>query len=232
MTQPIRDGLAPELKFTALDLTEAAVDGIFEGYASVFDTPDLARDVVVSGAFRESLKVRGAAGVRMLYQHDSNQPIGVWDRITEDHRGLKVRGRLTLEVERAREVLWLLRAGALDGLSIGFKAVRARRDAKSGLRRIEHIDLWEISVVTFPMQTSARISGVKASPFGGALPTHRQFERWLVRDAGLTRSQARALMRAGFDGLSTPRDAGADRTGEAQLADKIRQAAGLFKSAT
>ena len=226
-------GPAPELKFTALDLTDADTSGVFEGYASLFDREDLARDVIAAGAFRQSLSERGVQGVRMLYQHDPAHPIGVWERIEEDALGLRVRGRLTLETEKARDVLHLMRAGAIDGLSIGFKAKRTRRDQRSGIRRILELELWEISIVTFPMMPCARVHGVKCSPFGGTLPTERQFERWLVRDAGFTRGEARSLMRQGYGGLKSRRDAGTDAHDEAgQASEKIRRMTALIKSAT
>ncbi|MEW6121357.1 MAG: HK97 family phage prohead protease [Pseudomonadota bacterium] len=132
--------------------------GLIEGYACVFGEMDLGRDIVERGAFAQTLSARGPAGVRLLYQHDPAEPIGVWDEIGEDARGLFVRGRLSLEVRRAREVQSLVAEGALDGLSIGFKAVRARTDPKSRVRRLLSIDLWEVSVVTFPMQPGARIA--------------------------------------------------------------------------
>lgn len=137
--------------------------GSFEGYASLFGAEDQGRDVVMRGAFRASLARAGAASVRMLFQHDPAQPIGVWEAIREDARGLYVRGRLTLDVARAGEILALMREGALDGLSIGFRTRKAVRDARSGLRRLYEIDLWEISIVTFPMLPDARISAVKAA---------------------------------------------------------------------
>lgn len=137
-------------------------DGAFEGYASLFDVPDLGRDVVLPGAFRDSLRARGARGIKMLFQHDPAAPIGVWTDLVEDARGLYARGRLTTEVARAAEILALIRAGALDGLSIGFRASVARRESKNGLRRLSRIDLWEISVVTFPLLPQARITRVKA----------------------------------------------------------------------
>ncbi len=149
-----------EAAFLPLDLKSVATDGAFEGYASLFDRADLGNDIVLAGAFRDSLQRRGAAGIRMLFQHDPAQPIGVWETLREDAKGLFVRGRLLPDVARAREVLALMRAGAIDGLSIGFKAVRARRDRARGLRLIETIDLWEISVVTFPMLPEARIGAV------------------------------------------------------------------------
>jgi HK97 family phage prohead protease len=97
----------------------------------------------------------------MLFQHDPASPIGVWQEVREDSRGLFVRGKLTIEVARAREVLALMRAGAVDGLSIGFRTVRGRTDARTGVRRLMEVDLWEISVVTFPMLPAARVSAVK-----------------------------------------------------------------------
>ena len=109
---------------------------------------DLSGDVIAPGAFRDSLRARGPRGIRMLFQHDPSEPIGMWDELREDARGLFVRGRLLLAVARAREVHSLLRAGALDGLSIGFRAVAGRREARSGIRRLTRIDLWEISIVT------------------------------------------------------------------------------------
>jgi HK97 family phage prohead protease len=97
----------------------------------------------------------------MLFQHDPAQPIGVWLELREDGQGLFVRGRILPEVERGREVLALMRAGALDGLSIGFRTVEGRTEPKSGVRRLSRVDLWEISIVTFPMLPEARVSMVK-----------------------------------------------------------------------
>lgn len=200
-------------------------DGVFEGYASLFDREDLGHDVIAPGAFRESLRNRGVTRIKMLFQHDPTEPIGVWDEIREDARGLYVRGRLMTAVSKAREVLALMRAGALDGLSIGFKAVKARRDAATGVRRIEKVDLWEISVVTFPMLPDARVAAVKSRPFAASAPTEREFERWLTRDAGLTRMEARAVLRAGFHGLKALRDAGRTFDSDAGLASRFRDAA-------
>ena len=97
----------------------------------------------------------------MLWQHNAAEPIGVWLSIEEDLRGLKVRGRLNLDIAKAREVYSLMREGSVDGLSIGFRAQKAVRDRKNGLRRLEKLDLWEISVVTFPMLPQARVNAVK-----------------------------------------------------------------------
>jgi len=229
MEQWMRGDRVLEMKFIALDLKGVEGDGRFAGYASVFHREDMAGDIVLPGAFADSLKRRGAAGIKLLFQHDANQPIGVWTTLREDARGLYVEGRLMTEVAKAREVQALMRAGALDGLSIGFRTVKGRRDRAGGVRRLEEIDLWEISVVTFPLLPEARVATMKFQCFAGGTPTERQFERWLTRDAGLTRSEARALMVAGFKGLKARRDAGKGRRGaatqEAALAAAIRDAA-------
>jgi HK97 family phage prohead protease len=137
--------------------------GGVEGYASLFGVEDQGRDVVMPGAFRASLARRPCSAVRMLFQHDPAQPVGVWDEIREDARGLYVRGRLVEDVARARELLALIREGALDGLSIGFHARKASRDTRTGQRRLHEIDLWEISIVTFPMLPGARVNALKTA---------------------------------------------------------------------
>ncbi|MGE3710745.1 MAG: HK97 family phage prohead protease [Hyphomicrobiaceae bacterium] len=208
-----------------------ALDAEFQGYASLFNREDLGHDIVLPGAFRESLVERGAAGIKMLFQHDPAQPVGVWTKVKEDARGLWVHGRLMTEVARAREVLALMRAGAIDGLSIGFRMIKGHRD-RFGVRRLEKVDLWEVSIVTFPMQPGARVSAVESDPFRGRAPTTREFERWLTQDAGFTRSEARALMRDGFNGFDSLRDAGRAGGWEARLVGQLAEATRLLKSTT
>ena len=219
---------APDLKFTALDLKQVEPDGTFAGYASLFGTEDLGSDVVLPGAFRESLTKRGARGIKMLFQHKPEEPIGVWETLKEDARGLFAKGRLMLDVARARETLSLMRAGALDGLSIGFRAVSGKRDPKTGIRRLAKVDLWEISVVTFPLLPEARVAHVKARPFSQRAPTEREFERWLTQDAGLSRSQARAVLRTGYKGLIT-QDARGAQDPERRLIAQIEEATLLLR---
>ena len=143
---------------------ELKSSGVIAGYASLFNEVDLGGDMVTRGAFLDSITTRGTRGIRMLFQHDPAEPIGVWDVVREDARGLYVKGRLNMGVERAREVWALLCQGAVEGLSIGFKADRARRDPRSGVRRLERVDLWEVSIVTFPMLPKARAAALKSSP--------------------------------------------------------------------
>ncbi len=141
----------------------ASIDprGLFEGYASLFNVADLGGDVVMPGAFAQTLQKTGPSGVKMLWQHDGKQPIGAWTSLIEDRRGLKVKGELNLSVARAREALALMKQGALDGLSIGFRPVRVSRDKAKDLRRIHALELVEISLVTFPMLPQARVEAVK-----------------------------------------------------------------------
>ena len=187
--------LACETKLLADPIAAVAEDGVFDGYASLFGLADLGNDTVVPGAFAASIARRGVRGVRMLWQHDPGEPIGRWLSIEEDARGLRVRGKLNLAVARAREIHALMKEGAVDGLSIGFRVERARHDRAAGLRRLERLDLWEISVVTFPMLPGARVSGVKRStslpPFRGT----RNREGDAPSLAALIRSATRRLFR-------------------------------------
>jgi HK97 family phage prohead protease len=157
---------ALQMKRAALALTRANDAGVFEGYASLFGVVDTGGDMVMAGAFARSLRKRGASGVKMLWQHQAFEPLGVWTMIAEDARGLKVEGRLDLTVARAREALSLMRGGAIDGLSIGFRTLRATTDKSNGARRLIELDLWEISIVTFPMLPQARVSAVKRGAAG------------------------------------------------------------------
>ncbi|MCF6273689.1 MAG: HK97 family phage prohead protease [Rhodobacteraceae bacterium] len=149
-------GLAYETKFCALE--ETALNGaVISGYASLFGASDQGGDVVQPGAYKASLARLNARGgkVKMLWQHDATQPIGVWDEIVEDTKGLRVSGRLLTEVQAGFEAQVLLEAGAIDGLSIGY---RTRRSEKAGNGRLLHeIELWEVSLVTFPMLQEARV---------------------------------------------------------------------------
>ena len=223
--------IARETKFARVDLGSVEADGSFSGYASVFGKPDLAGDIILPGAFARSIAQRGVAGIKLLFQHDPSEPIGAWIAIREDDTGLLVRGRLLPEVNRAREVLALMRAGVLDGLSIGFRTVRARAgqavaNTSHAVRQLLEVDLWEISVVTFPMLPEARIGQVKADASGppaAAPQTEREFERWLMRDCGFSRKQARTVIAAGFKALKPVRDAGAGQ--QRAMADSIRRAA-------
>lgn len=209
-------------KAVALTLKkEPDQDGIFEGYASVFGVVDQGMDVVERGAFRKSL---GSRKVKMLWQHDMSQPIGVWDEIYEDERGLFVRGRLLKEVEKGREAMALLRAGAIDSMSIGYRTMEAMPEGDGRVRKLMEVDLFEISLVTFPMLPDAKVTNVKS------ITTERDFERFL-RDAGYSRKDAVAITLHGFKALLRQRDAGEDEavTGELDaLLSKLTKLKGVL----
>jgi HK97 family phage prohead protease len=147
-----------ETKFRRFDGELLLREGAeISGYASLFGATDQGGDVVQAGAYGGSLAKLAASGrtVKMLWQHDPARPIGVWDEVREDARGLFVKGRLLLEVQAAREAHVLLKAGAIDGLSIGYRTIRAEKAA--GSRLLHEIELWEVSLVTFPMLPEARV---------------------------------------------------------------------------
>ncbi len=148
-----------EHKFCRLNEDVTVTDGtVIAGYASLFGKCDQGNDVVEPGAYAASLAALKASGrsVKMLWQHDATQPIGIWDEVREDEKGLYVKGRLLTDVERAREAAALIGAGAIDGLSIGYRTKKAHKNDK-GQRLLSELELWEVSLVTFPMLPQARV---------------------------------------------------------------------------
>lgn len=167
--------------------------GKFSGYGSIFGNKDLGNDVIMSGAFSKSIARKGARGIKMLYQHKTDEPIGVFEEIIEDNKGLKVKGKLAMGTQRGREVYELMKMGAIDGLSIGYRvATKGHHYEDNGKKRvINEVELMEISAVTFPMNPRAKIQAVK-----GAEKTVREWEECL-RDAGsLSRSEAKVAASA------------------------------------
>lgn len=198
--------------------------GMFSGYGSIFGNKDLGNDVVVEGAFAKSIGKKGAKAVKMLYQHRQDEPIGVFDEIIEDRRGLKVKGRLAMGTQRGREVYELMKMGALDGLSIGYRVdpKGAEYDEKGKRRYLKSVDLMEISAVTFPMNPRARVQAVK-----GAERTVREWEE-LLRDAGsLSRNEAKAAASAVAKALEQ-RDAVKEETPE--VLDALSRFTNILKS--
>ncbi len=141
-------------------------EGRFSGYASVFGRLDAGGDMVMPGAFEASLAKRRDR-IRMLFQHDPREPVGTWDELDEDGHGLRVSGRLVPGVPRADALRRLIARGALDGLSIGFRTVRATRGG--GHRKLWQVELYEISIVSFPMMEAARIAPASTIPAGAAI---------------------------------------------------------------
>ena len=199
-----------DVQFEYKAITDEEEKGVFTGYGSIFGNKDLGNDIVVEGAFAKSIGKKGAKAVKLLYQHRQDEPIGVFDEIVEDRRGLKVKGRLAMGTQRGREVYELMKMGALDGLSIGYRVdpKGVEYDEKGKRRYLKSVDLMEISAVTFPMNPRARVQAVK-----GAERTVREWEE-LLRDAGsLSRNEAKAAASAVAKALEQ-RDAVKDETPE------------------
>ena len=165
-----------------LEIKSLNAAGMFSGYGSVFDVPDLGDDVVCKGAFCDSLTAWNTKGdlPALLWQHRSSEPIGAYTRMSEDDKGLFVEGQLALKTARGLEAYELLKMKAIKGLSIGFLTREDSMDRKTGVRSIKKADLWEVSIVTFPMNESAQIDTVKAVPDFSSIA---DFERYL-RDTG------------------------------------------------
>lgn len=155
-----------EVRSFALQIKAAGDDGTVEGYGSVFGVRDNYDDVIAKGAFIDSLKSHKAAGTMpaMLWQHDADKPIGVWTEMVEDEKGLRIKGQLAMETVKGKEAHALLKMGALNGLSIGFMSKEWAYDRETEVRTLTAIDLWEVSLVTFPANEKARVTNVKASP--------------------------------------------------------------------
>lgn len=204
-----------EVKFAGSDLMPDE-SGAIEGYASVFGEVDNGGDVVAKGAYRKSLAAMKSGGrkVKMLWQHDPERPIGIWDEIYEDDKGLVVKGRILTDIDKGREAISLVKAGVIDGLSIGYRTIAAAKDA-DGNRVLTEVELWEVSLVTFPMLPVAKITSVKADADileklkAGDRLTEREFEH-MVKGLGLSNSQAERAARVHLKGPGEPVEAAKD----------------------
>lgn len=162
MIEDKNGGACAPFNGAAVEVKSLDAQGRFSGYASVFDVVDSQRDRIRPGAFRQSLRVRETP-VKLLWQHQWENPIGVVEQIFEDARGLFIQGRLLMDVAKAREAYALLKAGALRGMSIGYQVKRSRRDPDSGVRELLEVDLWEVSIVTLPANAQANVTVVKGA---------------------------------------------------------------------
>lgn len=183
---------------------DADGEGTFEGYGSVFHVKDSYGDVVMPQAFTRTLREAKGKGrlPAMLWQHDYTQPIGVWEEMNEDDHGLRVKGRIATSTRAGRDAYELMKMGALSGLSIGYRTRKSVWDEASKTRQLVDLDLYEVSPVVFPANDASRVSAVK----GEGLPTIRELED-ILRDAGLSRTQAKAVLADGYHAL---RDAALD----------------------
>lgn len=147
-------------KSCLFEVKSLAADGTFAGYASVFGNIDSQRDIVLAGAFARSIKTL-AKPLQLLWQHQWESPIGAVSKMFEDARGLYIEGKLLMDVQQAREAYALLKAGIVRGLSIGYSVKRSKRDPDTGVRQLQEVDLWEISLVTLPANEAAQVTVVK-----------------------------------------------------------------------
>lgn len=174
-------------------------DGFFSGYGAVFGNVDWYNDVILPGAFAKSLE-KWAEKNKMppvLWNHNDGEPIGVYTSIYEDEKGLFVEGRLLIDdVPRAKSTHALLKAGAIDGLSIGYKTKKANQQT-NGIRELIELDLGEISIVTMPANEESLITSVKSKLEDGELPTLPEFEKFL-RESGFSKTQATAIAGKGL----------------------------------
>tara|TARA_Y100001973_G_scaffold22839_1_gene34119 strand:- start:1171 stop:2319 length:1149 start_codon:yes stop_codon:yes gene_type:complete len=195
-------------------------EGVFMGYASTFGNVDNGNDIVAKGAFTKSLAERPASKVKLLSQHKTDEPIGIFEEIFEDSKGLYVKGRLALGTQKGRETYELMKMGAIDGMSIGFRANPEKQtyNESKRTRTLNEVQLLEISLVTFPMNERAIVQSVKGEK------SIREWET-ILRDAGgLSRTEAKVGAKALMDALNHRDD------DTKQLADLIYKVANILSN--
>lgn len=195
-----------------------AEEGTIEGYGSVFGAVDSYGEVVQPGAFKKSIRAwaKSKKPIPMLWQHQSDMPIGVWPEFSEDETGLFLRGKLNLETQRGREAWSDVKQGSVSGLSIGYFEVKAdpwdfQREEP---RKLYELDLREVSPVTFPALREAQIDAVKARLSKGERVTEREFEALIREKLGLSRAEAKLIVASGYKAFLA-RDAQGPITDEA-----------------
>lgn len=195
-----------KLKTKAIDFNVKAIDddGFFSGYCSVFDVEDSYGDVVKAGAYTDTIKAWVDKGKMppILWQHNRSDVIGVWTKLTEDEKGLYGEGRLLVkDVAKAREAHALMKAGAIDGLSIGYRVQKWSYNEDDDVLELLAIDLKEVSVVTFPANDESLVDNIKSKLEKGDLPTLSEFEKFLRDAGGFSKSQATAIAGHGLRSL-------------------------------
>lgn len=188
-------------------------DGTFTGYGSVFGNVDSYREIVAPGAFAESLKAIKASGdpLPALWQHKSSEPIGGFDILEEDQRGLKVEGWLLKDqIARAAEAHVLMKRRVVKGLSIGYYVLEDSWNEKDRIRTLTKLDLQEISIVTFPANAEAQIDSVKSKLANGKLPSLPEFED-ILREAGFSKTQATVIASRGLKELLSRSESGGEK---------------------
>ena len=202
-----------ETRAYSLSIKAASEDGTIEGYGSVFGNVDEWDDIIAAGAFKNTIAAHKTAGTMpaMLWQHESDAPLGVWTEMSEDANGLRIKGKLCLETEKGKEALALLKMSAINGLSIGFVSKEWTYNNDTNIRTLTDIDLWEVSLVTFPANKKARVTNVKSA---GELNAPKDAER-VLRESGFSKSDATAF-------VSRVMRMGEERSDSAKSADDLQ----------
>lgn len=178
-----------------LEIKAVQEDGFFSGYGAVFGNVDWYNDVILPGAFKNTLSNWESKGKfpPVLWNHSTNEPIGVYTKMVEDERGLYVEGRLLIDdVPKAKSTHALLKVGAIDGMSIGYRTIKSSYNEMTDIRELIELDLGEISITTTPANDQSLVTSVKSKLDGGELPTLPEFEKFL-RESGFSKSQAVAI---------------------------------------
>lgn len=205
--------------FTLHDVKADETARTIEGWASTFNNVDQGKDIVMPGAFAKTLK--GTKSLPMLWQHRTDQVIGVWNEFEETDKGLRVKGRIS-ETTLGNDAYTLTRDGAVSKMSIGYGTKKYEIDQTKGVRKLIEVDLYEVSLVTFPMNDKAAITRVKSDD--GAFMTERDFEEFLRDEGGLSWKEAKIVVSDGYKALLKHRD-GAEEVDTQQAADAQRLAA-------
>ena len=186
-------GQVLETKLASLEIKSEGEDDDYltvSGYGAVFGNMDGGGDIIMPGAFKECI-AKGRKP-KMLWQHDASMPIGAWDEMREDENGLYMKGRISKKAAKGAEIAELVKMGAIEGLSIGYRTQEYEMDMDKGARKLTKLDLWETSVVTFPMNELANIYAMKSEEI-----TERDLER-AFRDMGHSRRMAKAMAGGAF----------------------------------
>lgn len=217
----------------ALQVKDLSEDGVFEGYGSIFGNLDSYGEIVEAGAFQKSLArhAKEKSNPLMLWNHNSDNPIGVWDDMAEDRKGLQCKGRFLLEVQSGREAYVRAKAGAVRGLSIGYREIKVEPDGNN--RKLLELDLYEVSVVTFPANRRAGITSVKSERMeefarrlrdGDPMPI-KEFED-ILRESGVPKSMATAIASQGYAKAIRSESEGAKATDPADFLRALLPAVG------
>lgn len=209
--------MAQKNSILSFQLETKAIDektGTFTGYGSVFGVEDSYSDIVVPGAFAKSLARWKKKGIKpaLLWQHNQHKPCGVITSLSEDKNGLVMEAQLALGTQIGKEAYEFMQMGALTGLSIGYSTVNDRYDREKDVRYLEELELWEVSLVTFPANDAARITQVKNAR--DAINTERDFEGFLRDVGGFSQSEAKAIVAGGFKALKHRDDDAGLETGD------------------